>query len=61
MTESLRLLRENLEGAHRTAARLRRPLGKVTALSPITVLAVFDSLAAYAVRKVGGADAASGS
>jgi len=36
VTESLRLLPENLEGAHRTAARLRRSLGKVTALSPIT-------------------------
>ena len=36
MTESLRLLPENLEGAHRTAARLGRSLGKVTARSPFT-------------------------
>jgi hypothetical protein len=36
VTESLGLLLENLGGAHRTAARLRRSLGKVTALSPLT-------------------------
>jgi len=36
VTESLRLLPENLEGAHRTAARLGRSLGKVTARSPFT-------------------------
>lgn len=44
MTEALRLLQENLDGAQRTAIRLRRSLAKVSSLSPFTaqVVAGFD-------------------